>query len=233
MSKNPDQSTPNYWIPIIGVIGVIIGAILGYLGTKASADAQIQAAKENANAQITAVWIQVYGPINATQTVEAKSTENALSIVKSPPINFSSTDAVTTTQEAPTPEPFSEAITVMNQFYTWINNAGNKDDLLKSWNLETSGINGLQCQEAAGCEYINFRDWWWEWKIQYKLYDCGSNIVDTEQRYYKRDPKLATTPTVPVYIRYQLVNDSGELKLNRGYGIEGPGSECRLKVSVP
>jgi hypothetical protein len=61
MSKKPEQSNSNLWTAIIGVIGVIIGAALGYFGTQASARAQIETAK-----------INIYGPIYATQTAEAK-----------------------------------------------------------------------------------------------------------------------------------------------------------------
>ena len=79
MSKKLDQSNFILWSAIIGVVGVIIGAALGYFGAIANANAQIQVAQENANAQITAVGIQVYGPINVTQTAEAeaRSTERA------------------------------------------------------------------------------------------------------------------------------------------------------------
>jgi hypothetical protein len=61
MSKRTDQI--NLWPAIIGVTGVIIGAALGYFGTQASAQAQIETAK-----------INIYGPIYATQTAEAKIT---------------------------------------------------------------------------------------------------------------------------------------------------------------
>lgn len=63
MSKKPDQTGFILWSAIIGVIGVIIGAALGYFGTQASAQAQIETAK-----------INIYGPIYTTQTAEAKNT---------------------------------------------------------------------------------------------------------------------------------------------------------------
>ena len=61
MGKNQNQSNFTVWSAIIGVMGVIIGGVLGYLGTQASAQAQIETAK-----------INIYGPIYATQTAEAK-----------------------------------------------------------------------------------------------------------------------------------------------------------------
>ena len=231
MGKKLDQPGFNLWSAIIGVGGVIIGAALGYFGTKASADAQIRVAQENANAQVTAVWIQVYGPIYTTQTVEARSTERAM-LVTFTPIPTSTDTPIAALEGTPT-ESLTDAIIVMNNFYSWINNAGNKDDLLKSWNLETSGLNGFQCREAAGCEFARFRDIWWELKVQYKLYDCGSNLVDVEVRTYHRDPLLASTPNPPFFVRYELVNVNGELLINRGTGIEGPSADCELAVSVP
>jgi len=141
---------------------------------------------------------------------------------------------VPTETTSPTSTPsFSEAITVMNNFYSWINDAGNKDDLMRSWNLETSGINGFQCREAAGCDFKKFSDFWFDLKVQYKLYDCGSNLVDVEIRTYNRNPLLASTPTAPTYFRYQLVEVNSELKINKGIAIEGHGADCKLQVSVP
>jgi hypothetical protein len=63
MNKKSSQSNINLWTAIIGVIGVIVGAAIGYFGTKANAQAQIETAK-----------INIYGPIYATQTAEAKIT---------------------------------------------------------------------------------------------------------------------------------------------------------------
>lgn len=42
MKKKLDQPSFNLWSPIIGVIGVIIGAALGYFGTRASSLSQIK-----------------------------------------------------------------------------------------------------------------------------------------------------------------------------------------------
>lgn len=127
----------------------------------------------------------------------------------------------------------SNAVVVVSNFYSWVNNAQNKDDFRKAWELETSGPNGLQCREASACQYSKFQDSWWLWKVQYKLYDCGSNVVDAELRYYRRDPGIASASITPIYVRYQLVEVAGELKIDKGQEIGHPGADCILAISVP
>ena len=63
MEKKQDQPIFTLWSAIIGVVGIILGAAIGYFGTQASAQAQIETAK-----------INIYGPIYTTQTAEAKIT---------------------------------------------------------------------------------------------------------------------------------------------------------------
>lgn len=142
----------------------------------------------------------------------------------------SESNGVSTIDPTPT---LSNAIVAVNNFYRWVNDAQTRDDLKKAWDLETSGPAGLQCREASACQYSNFQDSWWVWKVQYKLYDCGSNQVDAELRYYKRDTSIATAPTDPIYVRYQLVEAEGELKIDKGQKIGAPGADCILEISVP
>jgi len=61
MGKKQDQPIFPLWSAIIGVVGIILGAAIGYFGTQASAQAQIETAK-----------INIYGPIYATQTAKAE-----------------------------------------------------------------------------------------------------------------------------------------------------------------
>ena len=122
----------------------------------------------------------------------------------------------------------SPEIQALDQYYKYINNAGRSDDLSKAWDLLTRKF---QCSSSQDCKFVHYTEWWWPRKVQYKLYDCDSTAVDTELRYYGRD-QIAATPTAPVYVRYWLVKDHGQLKINSGTIIESPGADCKLVVSV-
>jgi len=127
---------------------------------------------------------------------------------------------------------YSEAIVTMSNFYSWINNAKTPKDLINSWNLETSGPNGFQCREPSACDFKSFSDWWWSWKAQYNLYDCGSNIVEVELNLYRRDPTQGTK-LHPSDLRYELVDVGGELKIDRGQDDSNiPDYGCELEISI-
>jgi hypothetical protein len=197
-------------VAVIGVFGTLGAAYLSYLSTKT----------------------QIELPIVATQTAEAKSMEKAALVSPSATLASSFTDTPTIVESTPT-ESFSNAIIVVNNYYDWINTATNTDDFLRSWHLETEGTNGMQCKETTGCDYSKFANFWWAWKTKYELYDCGSNIVHADVRYYLRDPLLVATPTAPYHIRFQLLEVNGDLKIDETMPIEGPGADCKLVISVP
>jgi hypothetical protein len=216
------------------IIGGIIGNYIGYKGAEKNANAQITAAwegaqgqirsaQEAAEAQITSAWI----PARATETAEVRLTKVALSATPNP-------ESTKTSINSPT-LPYSDAIIVMTNFYNWINNAGNSDDLIKSWNLETTGENGFQQREWAAGKLSNFQYFWWQWKVQYKLFDCGSNVVIAEIVYYSRNTKITPTPSESTKIfKFQLVvDDDRQLKIDSSTSIEGPGVECILSISNP
>lgn len=75
MNKEQKQQESTNLKPIIvNGLFLVIGALLGFFGTQANANAQVAAAQEAAKAQITSAAINVYGPIFTTQTAEAKLT---------------------------------------------------------------------------------------------------------------------------------------------------------------
>ena len=131
--------------------------------------------------------------------------------------------------ETPIPQ-FSKAIETVNSFFTWINDAQTKEDLLNAWNIESTEF---QCSEPAGCDPTGFQNFWIDWKVRYKLYDCGSNIIATEQIYYPRDPFSNSKPTDVLYRKYKLAEEDGQLKIITGENIPDPSGTCPLVISVP
>lgn len=124
----------------------------------------------------------------------------------------------------------SPAIQTMDQYYRYINEARNSDDLGKAWDLLT--IN-LKCNPSDRCNFIQYQDYWWQFRIQYKLYDCGSNTIDTEVIYYARKSSGPISLARADLTRYQLIDEKGQLKLNSGEAIDQVGATCKLAVSVP
>jgi len=149
----------------------------------------------------------------STMTLAATSTNKPVSTVTS------------TLTPYPTPSPH---ILMMDQYYKHINNAGNSDELKKAWDLLTAK---LQCHLYEDCKFVHYKEWWWKWKVQYKLYDCGSLIIQTELRYYRRDSGTNATLTAPAYVKYWLVDDRGQLKIDSGLVTNKPDAECSQTAS--
>ena len=210
-----DKWLPAIVVAIITVVGYIIVALI-------NRSTAIEAALK---------------PIEATQTAEALHTlvamtqQYSLEIITSTP-SYLPTDTPTVTftfSPSATPE-YSSAIKTMDNFFSLINNAQSKADLIYSWSLETSEF---QCAEAAKCNLSKFQDFWMQFKVNYKLYDCGYNIVDTEQTYYPRDPLSTSGPRPSFSARYVLKEIGGQLKINNTEITLAPNPLCELRVAVP
>lgn len=124
----------------------------------------------------------------------------------------------------------SPAAKVVDQYYRHINDARSSDELGKAWDLITIK---LKCNPSDKCNFVQYQDYWWQFKVQYKLYDCGSNTIDAEVIYYARRAAGPISSARPEYIRYQLVDNNGQLKLDSGDAIERIGADCKPAVSVP
>jgi hypothetical protein len=138
----------------------------------------------------------------------------------------STATAVSTPSETPTPLVLSPAIKTMDQYYKYINNAGTKDDLQRAWDVLSTRY---RCDLHTNCKFAEYGDWWWTRKVHYKLYDCGSMVIEAELAYYYRDPQRVITPVPPTYVKYWLVNDGGYLKIDGGQIIKEP--DCTEVVS--
>ncbi len=130
-------------------------------------------------------------------------------------------------QQAETPAPgdgSSAAVQVVEFYFQNINNATQPDDLIHSWNLLTTRL-----QNSPNGRFTNFRDFWWQWYVSYRIYDCGSSIVSVEYRLEQRDPSSFLSPSQE-FVRYILTEEKGQLKIDEGIVIDSLGSECTLAV---
>ncbi len=77
-----------------------------------------------------------------------------------------------------------------------------------------------------------YKNYWWKLQVQYKLYDCGSNVVSAELLFYSRG-STPNSSKKPEYVTYELIDENGQLKLNSGTPVPGISSYCELAVSFP
>jgi hypothetical protein len=128
-------------------------------------------------------------------------------------------------EPSPTPVPanlLSPAAQVVDYHFRFINNAKDNGELIQSWNLMTSK---LQCNPSDQCQFINFQNWWWQWHVQYEVYDCGPNDIIVRYSLVPRDQPSSTSTTI-FYERYALTQENGELKIDEGHLIDGPDNGC-------
>jgi hypothetical protein len=134
------------------------------------------------------------------------------------------------TEEIPTETatqiPISPAVQTIDQYFTYINEAGVDDDLRQAWDLLTPKF---QCSSSK-CDYNDFRNFWWKNQVQYELYDCGASKVAAKVVYYARN----STPTAkPFYLNLELLEEDGQLKINGASTDTGISSSCELVPSLP
>jgi hypothetical protein len=233
MSNNQNQSNFDVWKAIIGFLGLIIGAALGYLGTRASADAQIQAAKENANAQITAVWIQVYGPIFTTQTAEALHPPQT----NLAPTEFFTVDPDTVPTSTPNPNPTAEdqLIQLIDGYYTCINSANplSDYDYEGCWEMLSNRPGEFQSNLDKG-EFIAF---WKKYMITYELYYCqksSQKLVDAKYSLYDRsDLSFPIGDGKVFYLEFEFALDTSGWRITGADdSINTIGSYCESQPRI-
>jgi hypothetical protein len=122
--------------------------------------------------------------------------------------------------------PISPAVQTIDQYFTYINEAGLDDDLRQAWDLLTPKF---QCSSSK-CDYNDFRNFWWKNQVQYELYDCGASKVAAKVVYYARN----STPTAkPFYLNLELLEEDGQLKINGASTDTGISSSCEPVPSLP
>ncbi|WKZ34958.1 MAG: carboxypeptidase-like regulatory domain-containing protein [Anaerolineales bacterium] len=169
------------------------------------------------------IWVDAenYQPYTRHITISAESTNLE-------DIRLTPSDAQTITTP-PTENTLSPAIQVMDQYYQYINNAAIDNDLSRAWGLMTRK---LQCNPSDQCNFETYKNYWWDLQVHYKLYDCGSNIIDAELNYFLRGLQPLEDIT-PVYFQYTLTEEVGQLKLYSAENIDGISAYCPLAVTYP
>jgi hypothetical protein len=130
---------------------------------------------------------------------------------------------------APTETALSPAIQVVDQYYKYINNAAIDDDLSRAWDLLTRK---LQCNPSDQCNFETYKNYWWGLQVHYKLYDCGSNIIDAELNHFLRGLQPLEDIT-PVYLQIILTEEVGQLKLYSAENVDGISAYCPQAVTYP
>jgi hypothetical protein len=170
-------------------------------------------------------WMARSGPMGGTSTptpsnvpVSTSTNEPATSIPTLEPATPSATENALPT-----------AVQTLDQYFGYINDAGIPDDLRAAWDLLTPT---LQCNPSDQCNFVHYRDFWWQFQVQYKLYDCDANVVTAELIYYSRGGQPNPSRS-PAYVTYELLNENSQLKLESAKKATGVSAFCELAVSVP
>lgn len=116
----------------------------------------------------------------------------------------------------------SPAVQVVDLHFSSINDAINKDDLIRSWNLMTYNF---QCNPSDKCEFSTYQDWWWQWHVSYTVYDCDPYTVVVRYILAPRNQPSSTSNTI-FYERYSLIEENAVLKINEGHLIDNLDDSC-------
>jgi|WetSurMetagenome_2_1015567.scaffolds.fasta_scaffold1215914_2 hypothetical protein len=90
----------------------------------------------------------------------------------------------------------------------------------------------FQCNPSDQCDPVTFEKYWLAFQVQYKLYDCGSHTVAAELVYYTRGKAPKPNPQTH-YLQYDLVDENGQLKIDRGDSKSGISNRCTLVPDIP
>ena len=114
-------------------------------------------------------------------------------------------------------------------FYN-INNATEKEQIIKSWNMLTTDMqNKLHDQGEQPESFINY---WWQWHVFYKIYFCDLYTVIVEYRLAPRNQQSSPQETEH-YERYKVIEQNGQFKINRGDPTSGVDAHCSFVLESP
>jgi hypothetical protein len=192
--KNSSSSFP--WKELFTFLGVIIAAYVGYLGIRSQTEI----------------------PIQATQTAEARLTENAnvvtMVLLETATIPPSSTQTVI---PGITPTLLANSgIEFLNHYYSCINDAKQPADLGNCWKSLSPHLQSLS---GTLSDYEKF---FFDYRYRYQLFQCsGKYNVGVKYLLYSRPDVNFTTPNGgvndPTYLRYQVDFLNGQWEIVNGY----------------
>ncbi len=185
------------WKEILVLLGVLITAYFGYLGIRS----------------------QIEIPIRATQTAEAKLTENANVLTMTPPATATTPppSATPTVIAGITSTPLANSgIEFLNHYYSCINNATQPSDLENCWNSLSPDL-----QSLSGNLY-KYEKFFFDYRYRYQLFQCsGKYNVGVKYLLYSRPDANFTSPNGgindPTYLRYQVDYSDGQWMIVNGY----------------
>ena len=124
------------------------------------------------------------------------------------------------------------AVSAVNKFLSAINKANNEYDYQDAFEYLTGGDNGFQTRSGG---FDNFYDNWSKITVLYKLYQCPQTqpnlyIVDAELFYFDRNSPYQAYGSDQ--IRYHVVEDNNEFKLDSGEDDIPPGANCVLVMDT-
>jgi hypothetical protein len=141
---------------------------------------------------------------------------------------------------APTPVPvylptlaptlvgfISASVETVDTFYKNINGAQSEADVLLAFNLLTTQAMGNPKIVPLG-DVSKFQDKWWKLRVSYKLYDCGANVVFAEEIFYPRSDSSPVTPTLPHFLRFDLMQSEEGILISNITLADAPGEGCVL-----
>jgi len=126
----------------------------------------------------------------------------------------------------PTPvEPNLRSVETVEAFYMLVNNAQTEDDIKEAWNMLADNE---QCNARYKCQYPIFQKLWWQWKTDYKLYDCGDNQVYAEVVRYPGDGNPSTDSAKTQSWMIKLVEMENNMMIDTTTLTQSNGDGCVL-----
>src|SRR5512138_2210882 len=111
----------------------------------------------------TALLINFSDPSNPWLT----NFSTSASTVSPSPLSATSPEMVSEDLHTTSEETLSPTVQTIDQYFRYINLAKSSEDLGKAWEMMTIKS---KCNPADRCNFVQFQDFWWNFRVEYKLY---------------------------------------------------------------